>query len=1633
MAIALLSPLAASAKEEEKELDKASDQVFKNALRTEKNKRVITGHHDDTIVRVIVSTDDLPKIKDGNSNDYSALKEEILKLAPNAQFKQDFDYLVSGFSLDVPFKAVQAIQRLKGVKKVSLARVFYPTMIDAVAMTQAQQLWKNQNYKGEGMVISIIDTGIDIDHKDLRLSDPSKAKIQTIKESSETNFTIKVPYGYNYADGNDIVKDNPTNSMHGMHVAGISAANATDEDLAAGNGIRGVAPEAQLFAMKVFSNNYEMSDSAFEDGIVKAIEDSVEKGADIINMSLGTDNGFTNPDDPEQVAIKHAVESGVIVIVSAGNAAMSTTKDENSRIITNDLLLQDNAAIGSPSTSPFAISVASMNNKTETGYIGLADGSEEFLYEAPLHKDKLESNKTYPLVYLNKGTKEDYLENGNPIDLTGKIALILRGDISFQEKISRAASHNAAGVIIANDVEGRFGMAGIENETIPATVVNKEIGEMLMTKTTVQFKVRNDYTGSWEVSPFTSYGPTPELNFKPDIMAPGGNIYSTLNDDGYGNMSGTSMAAPHVSGAMALLVGRLKQEGFTGNIVDFAKKSIVNTAQPLRDIPNGTDLFVSPRRQGAGAIFVENALENRVIITTDENTTTKALKEISGVVSFTLNLENLSNTDTTYQVEFSPVLTETTDPNTKEVTSAVLSGASISADKQTVTVPAGGKTKLVVTLDVNGATKQQFAEGYIQFTSDTAPALSFPYMGFVGDWGAEPVLDLPKSVSGSVYDVLGLTSGSNYLGSEFNMWTFSESINPDKVGFSPNGDDNVDSMNLVLGLLRSAKSIKVDIVKEDNDNSPSLITINETDHVLKPTYKRKTPVNYFNGFWDGRIFNPVTGDYEVAPEGSYFVKVTASVESNFTKEQTTYLPFKIDVTKPEVIVTSQAWEGDEYVIKFQASDNGVGLAMDGVGAYVDNGDKENLYDDFTPGEFEYRIPRDVIDDGQTHTVTIGAIDDVFNVKTHTIVINDIGVKFYNVSDKIINKNNRHLDTNLTDFTILGYVGNDIASIEIGGVKGTIESNTFEVKVPLNDGVNHLTYVAKNAAGEVVSQGQITLEKDVTPPVLTITNPVSQPALLSDFDMDVEGTAIDESGKPVTVWLGFSTKLETGPDGSFSGNGKIDWTRVMRIRAIDAAGNETLQEIRTVVNKDDVTFNLYTSSLSTLEFINDKSKNVENDHLMIKGHITKPVKELLIGNVSVAVNDDLTFSYAYPLKEVNNHFTIKAIGLDDSVLEARGYTVYYDKTAPSVSFSPEVDEDNVIYTNQNPYEVSGIASDNGQGYRLFVNGNEVAIFDSTGSKGPESNSKEFKINVDSTTGNTLLIEMLDSFSNSTIKRYTFQFDDVAPVIEVNNINNDKVTIGSALDVVATDNFDKAPKLEMSLNGEVYNFENITQPGSYVLVVKAIDKAGNIFEKTIQFVVEESYNATGSTQNIKEGEVVDVVKAVTITNSKGESVTPISVIPQSPLPKTEGTHTVNVEVTLPDGTKQIVPVTIVVQARKVEEVVAPELPKPIQPTPVEPVRVVNTSEPVVYTTDEPSEPVSTVAPVQTVTRQTPETKKETPKQPEKSSMYAGKASLLVSGLSDVSVKQTSDFNYLPIIAGAIVVSGAFLFLVLKNRKK
>ncbi|MGB3102813.1 MAG: S8 family serine peptidase, partial [Psychrobacillus psychrotolerans] len=199
-------------------------------------------------------------------SDQVNVQSSIKKFAKNMNVKENFTAVFNGFSAEVDAKDVARIALTAGVKSVTESTEYArpktePNMTHSKELVQAQLAWNNYKFKGEGMVVGVIDTGIDPSHRDMILSDDASGDITSAEVGELVGngsieagkyFTAKVPYGYNYIDGNLEVRDlGPGASMHGMHVSGTVGANG-DEAI---GGIKGVAPEAQILALKVFSND----------------------------------------------------------------------------------------------------------------------------------------------------------------------------------------------------------------------------------------------------------------------------------------------------------------------------------------------------------------------------------------------------------------------------------------------------------------------------------------------------------------------------------------------------------------------------------------------------------------------------------------------------------------------------------------------------------------------------------------------------------------------------------------------------------------------------------------------------------------------------------------------------------------------------------------------------------------------------------------------------------------------------------------------------------------------------------------------------------------------------------------------------------------------------------------------------------------------------------------------------------------------------------------------------------------------------------------------------------------------------------------------------------------------------------
>ncbi|HEM2812532.1 TPA: S8 family serine peptidase [Streptococcus suis] len=747
-----------------------------------------------------------------------------------------------------------------------------PQNIDSNTIITVPKVW-DSGYKGEGTVVAIIDSGLDVDHDVLHISDLSTAKYKSEKEIEAAKeaagitygewFNDKVVFGYNYVDVNTVLKEEDKRS-HGMHVTSIATGNPTQP--VAGQLMYGVAPEAQVMFMRVFSDLKATTGAAL---YVKAIEDAVKLGADSINLSLGGANGsVVNMNENVTAAIEAARRAGVSVVIAAGNDGTFGSGHSNPSADYPDYGL-----VGAPSTARDAISVASYNNTTVgskvINIIGLENNADLNYGKSSFDNPEkspvpFEIGKEYEYVYAGIGQASDF----DGLDLTGKLALIKRGTITFSEKIANATAAGAVGVVIFNSRPGEANVSMQLDDTaiaIPSVFIPLEFGEALAANSyKIAFNNETDIRPNPEaglLSDFSSWGLSADGELKPDLAAPGGAIYAAINDNDYANMQGTSMASPHVAGAAVLVKQYLQATYPTKSpqeIEALVKHLLMSTAKA--HVNKETTAYTSPRQQGAGIIDTAAAISTGLYLTGEDGYGSITLGNVEDTFSFTVTLHNITNEDKT--LNYSTQLTTDTVQNGL-ITLAPRLLAEIPGGK--VTVQANSSTTVTINVDASSFAEEltglmkngYYLEGFVRFTdvADGGDIVSIPYVGFRGEFQnlavlEEPIYNLIADGKGGFYfepvtaqpdtvDIshhyTGLVTGSTELiystdkRSDFAIKTLGtfkneagyfvleldESGKP-HLAISPNGDDNQDSLAFKGVFLRNYTDLVASVYAADD-------------------------------------------------------------------------------------------------------------------------------------------------------------------------------------------------------------------------------------------------------------------------------------------------------------------------------------------------------------------------------------------------------------------------------------------------------------------------------------------------------------------------------------------------------------------------------------------------------------------------------------------------------------------------------------------------------------------------------------------------------------------------------------------------------------------------------------------------
>lgn len=888
----------------------------------------------------------------------------------------------NGFAAVVPYGKLEEIRQLPGVAAAYAAPVFKVAPDMPTTMTELGGLENTSGYQGEGMVIAIVDSGLEISHPLFRQapkSTPALAEkdIETVlarknlkaeeKKSgitaSQVYKTAKVPFAFDYADNDLDVAPNGAGD-HGTHVAGIAAANA-----GVVADVVGVAPQAQILAMKVFSSSG--SNGATWADILAAADDAVALGADVINMSLGSTCGFSTPEGEEGVAevLKNIASSGVMLSISAGNeysAALGTRIGKGHALTQNP----DYGTVASPSSYSQPLSIASVEKADSIDSCYLTVGERKVAFNDTVEDKTVENVKDDSpsfrslagkeleyVVVPNAGEAKDY----DGLSVEGKIALVSRGSVEYNTKKEAAKAAGAAGILVYNNEPGMLYMQ-MDNYDLPSAFISQADGKYLVGLAEGQRKLTVSATSgsvdnptSGEMSDFSSWGVTPELTLKPDLTAPGGNIKSATTGGGYTTKSGTSMSAPFVSGAMSLVKQYVEQKNYASTETEKANL-VSNLLMSTADLVMAGTAPYSPRKQGAGSVNIAAATSTKAYLTAVGGGRPKVELgddvQKSGKYTVQFEIHNLSDEALTYtiggyiQTDAQEVTKQIKGQDVHQVTELPYLLGKI--DEKIVTV-AGGETETVsVSVSLTQANNEYlnrfengtYIEGFVTLTpsSDTQPTLSIPYMGFYGDWTQAPIIDatdygdmLNGEAEWSQAYVNTAASNSlegtvnTYLGD--NPYHSGESYLAARNAISPNGDDYMDTLSFVYtGLLRNVKALNYEIKDaETGDVYYSNKVDYETKSVYSSNYYQIVPSgasDYNKLSWGGtkkdgysKLKNNDKVIVTVSGELSYDKHVANNQKSSWS------FPITIDTEEPEAKDITVSNEKGKYYVSLKVTDN----------------------------------------------------------------------------------------------------------------------------------------------------------------------------------------------------------------------------------------------------------------------------------------------------------------------------------------------------------------------------------------------------------------------------------------------------------------------------------------------------------------------------------------------------------------------------------------------------------------------------------------------------------------------------------------------------------------------------------------
>ena len=429
--------------------------------------------------------------------------------------------------------------------------------------------------------------------------------------------------------------------------------------------------------------------------------------------------------------------------------------------------------------------------------------------------------------------------------------------------------------------------------------------------------------GAYKMSDFSSWGVSPDMRLKPEVTAPGGNIYSSVPGGGYQYMSGTSMATPQITGVSAVVLERVQNDPLFSSMsarqkADVVQNLIMGTAVPVADPNASSGAYYSPRKQGAGLVNVQAATTSSVYPTvngaTDASRPKAELGDGTKGWHFDVTLHNLSGTAATYDLS-AQALSEnisgglftgsSTDWNGK--------GVSVSFSNNSVTVPAKGEA--TVGIDVTpgsqfaqwvsaNAPSGTFLDGFVRFTARTngQSDMTVPYLGFYGSWGTPSIFDQMVSEGDG-----HAASSAIYNGQNGSLLGYNPLVKGRDREGRPNADRYVISRSTAsgaptaitprTGTLRSVHTMTTTYANEAGKSVASFTSTQNWKSVYNSDERRMTWVEENH---ESRSINLNDYKYLRLPDGKYTLTIAATNDGPSPTKQSLTYNFRVDTKAPVV-------------------------------------------------------------------------------------------------------------------------------------------------------------------------------------------------------------------------------------------------------------------------------------------------------------------------------------------------------------------------------------------------------------------------------------------------------------------------------------------------------------------------------------------------------------------------------------------------------------------------------------------------------------------------------------------------------------------------------------------------------------